>query len=523
MKSTRYFQVGILASLLVICTTVSAQVKRMRHTVPNARDFYRYANNFTKGFGQSTGEDFCWRAAANLEAFYKASYVWKTRTWMDYAVKYYDEVVDKAVVGPDGYRGWIGPYLFQKPLHTDTHIGDGIIAKGLLGFAEVVLARESYKKLYGDHAQAYVDYVEKHVIEKWDKRGTWIEDGPYGYYKTWDWFKNSNKGKWKQRPGVTYANMSYALNKQETLGIVALRLWRITGKEIYRDRAERIFRLVKSRFQLINGYYVWNFWEPLGPQDYDHKKGIPTHWIDVHPWRSYQNYEVKKIVEAYLYGIVFTEEDMKRLLKTNLEIMWNGDLNEPHFRNSNALIPGLHHGKRPTVYADRGGSLWVGLGSFDERIRKIELTKSSFPKNTSGFIDKDFFERYVWRDKPGFHRRVPKDQVRLFDFPFHDSPALYFAAAVPAQLPIENTMLILSGAHVAGDLEVSLWSADGKKRVATLQKRHMEIYPKKLKRQGHHLLKWDGKHPETGKRMHGKFRIRWTFRKTIREQPITLD
>jgi hypothetical protein len=51
----------------------------------------------------------------------------------------------------------------------------------------------------------------------------------------------------------------------------------------------------------------------------------------------------------------------------------------------------------------------------------------------------------------------------------------------------------------------------------------MEIYLKKLKRQGHHLLKWDGKHPETGERLHGKFRIRWTFRKIIREQPITMD
>jgi hypothetical protein len=59
--------------------------------------------------------------------------------------------------------------------------------------------------------------------------------------------------------------------------------------------------------------------------------------------------------------------------------------------------------------------------------------------------------------------------VRLFDFPFHDSPPLHFAAAVPAQLPLEKTMLILSGAHVAGDLEVSLWSAHGKEHLATLQ------------------------------------------------------
>ena len=519
----RRLSTGILALLLLSGPCLPAQARKMRHIVPNARDFYRYANNFTKGFGESTGEDFCWRAAANLEAFYKAYYVWKSRTWLDYAVKYYDEVLEKSVVGPDGYRGWIGPYLFQKPLQTDTHIGDGIIAKGLLGFSEIVLSSDRYKEIYGKEAQAYVDYVEKHVIEKWDKRGTWIEDGPYGYYKTWDWFKDPGKSDWSRRPSVTYANMSYAFNKQETLGIVALRLWRITGKEQYRERAERIFRLVKSRFQLIDGYYVWNFWEPLGPQDYDHERGIPTHWIDVHPWRSYQNYEVKKIVEAYLYGIVFTEEDIKRLLKTNLEVMWNGDIEEPHFRNSNALIPGLKQGKRRTEYADRGGSLWVGLGSFDERIRKIEGKRSSFPNNTSGFIDKDFFERHVWKEEPGFQRRVPKDQWRLFEFPFHDSPALYFAAAVPARLPAESTMLILSGSHVAGDLEIGLWSSDGKDQVATLRKRHLQIYPKKGERQGHHLLQWDGRHPETGERLHGKFRIRWTFRKTMREQPITLD
>ena len=47
------------------------------------------------------------------------------------------------------------------------------------------------------------------------------------------------------------------------------------------------------------------------------------------------------IVEAYHTGVVFDETDIRRIVNTNLKVMWNGSLEEPAFRNSNATLPGV--------------------------------------------------------------------------------------------------------------------------------------------------------------------------------------
>ena len=46
------------------------------------------------------------------------------------------------------------------------------------------------------------------------------------------------------------------------------------------------------------------------------------------------------IVKAYNAGIVFTEDDMKKIIHTNLKVMWNGDENNPQYANSNADLLG---------------------------------------------------------------------------------------------------------------------------------------------------------------------------------------
>ena len=38
------------------------------------------------------------------------------------------------------------------------------------------------KKIYGEKTKAYIELVKKDFAEKYDKRGTWMEDGPYGGY-----------------------------------------------------------------------------------------------------------------------------------------------------------------------------------------------------------------------------------------------------------------------------------------------------------------------------------------------------
>jgi|TARA_B110000495_G_scaffold201267_1_gene218307 hypothetical protein len=190
------------------------------------------------------------------------------------------------------------------------HVGDAILINPMLRFAEVVLANDELKEIHGQRAQRYVRLAQRELIEKWDERGTW---------------HHSTDPK---------AGLSLAFNKQMDLGLAALRLYRITGEERYRQRAERIFQLFKSRLRLFDGGYVWNYWEPLGSWDIDRKERRIRHWVNVHPTRNYQAREVAFVAEAYHTGLVFTRTNIKRIIHTNLENMWNGDIDKPRWRNA---------------------------------------------------------------------------------------------------------------------------------------------------------------------------------------------
>ena len=47
-------------------------------------------------------------------------------------------------------------------------------------------------------------------------------------------------------------------------------MWDVTGKAEYRDRAEKWFKVQKSRMtpRSDGTYEIWNYWQPAGPWDY---------------------------------------------------------------------------------------------------------------------------------------------------------------------------------------------------------------------------------------------------------------
>ena len=69
-------------------------------------------------------------------------------------------------------------------------------------------------------------------------------------------------------------------------------------------------------------YFVWNYWDPAGPWDYK-PDGSTKHWVGVHPNGGYYGIDVEGIVAAYEHGLVFTKEDIDRLIATNRDFMWN--------------------------------------------------------------------------------------------------------------------------------------------------------------------------------------------------------
>ena len=226
-----------------------------------------------------------------------------------------------------------------------------------------------------------MEIAKRDFVEKWDKRGCWIDDDPYGGYIEFGKFLNKdNLKEWIQAPEESRIGISHPFNKQFDAARVCLRIYRITGDKFYRDRAEKIYFTAKSHFQYFDDHYCWNYYEPLYPGDVDLEKKDTRHGVWVHPWRSgYTAREVEDIAEAYHYGIVFDEQDIKRIINTNLNVMWNKDKLNPRFISSNGLgadndTTGIADFQRAWGHSNvtkNSGELWTGLLDFDQTIRDL--------------------------------------------------------------------------------------------------------------------------------------------------------
>lgn len=446
------------------------------------------------------GEQFCWHARVGMRGFLPAYEATGDTAYLDWAVKYFDFLLGKMETGPDGYKGWIGPYIYDGSVWCDVHVGDAILLEGMLAFSELVLKDPQLRERYGAAARRYVAVAERDVIEKWDARGTWYEDGPIGGYIGWNRYcLPGDLKRWPVRNDITRSNLSIPFNKHMDMGVVALRLYRITGKEQYRQKAEKIFAFVKSRFQYFDDCYLWNYWEPLAPADVDVAAGKTRHWIGVHPYRNYQAGEVAMIVEAYHTGVVFDRRDIERIVNTNLKIMWNGDRRNPKFRNSNSTLP-WPPGREPMK--NTAGALWTALLPFSETLRELYAVQAGAEKRARPVT-------------PAEGRKfAPVEPPSLVQFPLHECRELNFVAALPSVFQAGEEALIMANLIVPGELEISLYSADG---------RTLERVLNRSRRDGLVIFRWDGRDPAGEKRFRGPYRIRWTVsRDSWREALITV-
>jgi hypothetical protein len=436
------------------------------------------------------GEDFCWHAAYHIHRFLRAYQAWNDTAWLDQGVRYYEFILSKLLTGPDGYQGWIGPYEYDNSVWCDVHVGDAVLCNGLVAFAEVVLADAKLRERYGNQAKQYVELARKHLFDKWDARGTWYEDGPYGAYRSWNRYGDPGglTKAWTVRDEIRGSNLALPFNKQDDVAAVALKLYRITGEERFRDRAARIFSYQKSRLRLVDDRYVWNYWEPYGASDVDLPAHKCKHWVGPHPDRPYQQGEVANMVEAYHTGVVFDENDMRRIVNTNLKVMWNGSLEAPAFLNSNATLPGAN----PKSTA---GVLWSALEDFDETVRKLHAASLRKGRGSDRSIEKAYFENVTQRRPVSFERRLLKGKAKVFDFPMASCPGIILAAALPASFGSKEGTLLTSETQEKGVIEVAQYSGDGKRKLATLRTADQQWFL---------FQHWSGMEP-------GAYRIRWSF------------
>jgi hypothetical protein len=453
---------------------------------------------------QEPGEGWAWHARSAMDRFVQGYEATDDRAWLDQGVRYYEWVIDRMRTGPDGYRGWIGPYIYDNDRWADVHIGDAILLNPMLRFAELVLADPQLEQAYGDKARAYVELTEKHLFEKWDARGTWYEDGPYGAYHSWDhYLLPGDLSQWRREEEIRNSSLGLPFNKNNAMGIAALRLYRITGDARHRERAQKMFATAKSRIQLHEDTYIWNYWEPVVPSDFDPQTNTFRHWVGVHPFRNYQAGEVAEIVEAYHSGIVFDEQDIRRIINTNLKVMWNGDMENPRFVNSNDAI---RPGPRPENHT--AGTLWTALSGFDATVRALRhrnATDEPPQQSTS------------------FERRLMKqdDQVQVFDFPFSSVRHLHMAFVMPSRIERGQEAIVSVKSMVDGQLEVALYSDDGSRKIATLHQGR--IVGGTDGREGFHTFTWSGTGADDQAIPDGAYRLRWTLEGDgYREFPVVI-
>ena len=392
------------------------------------------------------------------------------------------------------------------------HVGDAIIFAPMLSFAEVVLKDPELKKKYGEAAEKYVDLAKRDLFEKWDKRGTWKEDRAWGCYIDWGMVSTkAHPDVWKKD---TEPSIAESLNKNNHMGVCALRLFRITGEEKWRERAFKIFAYIKSRFQLVDedgfSYYVWNYWEPFGPESADLAKKDTRLWMNVHGGRPYAAGEIGQMVEAYNTGVVFDKTDIERFLNTNLKVMWNGDKVHPHFSNSNWKLPmplGPDGKPLPPEVNSPAGQLWTGLSQFSQEIRDL-----------AGGRGRDAASERP----PSFDRLYCAEKdAKVFDWPYyHSCKSLTVAAVLPSIVKKGNSAILLCKARIPQDpFEIALYSADGKKKVLVI---HQGKIDGGLDgREDTFILQWDPASTKE-KPLKGDYRIRWTGVDGYREFPVTV-
>ena len=469
-------------------------------------------NRHLKVNGQVTGEGFCWHAAHAADDFVTGYLAYDDTAWLDQGVKYFDWLIGLMAEGPDGYKGWIGPFIYDKTVWCDVHVGDAILVNPMLRFAEVVLKDEALKAKYGDVAQKYVSLAQKHLIEKWDVRGTWHEDGPYGSYASWDqYLAPGDLSQWRDMD-INKSTLSLPFNKQFDMGIASLRLWRITGETAYRERAARIFRLMKSRMRLVDDYVVWNYWEPTGVWDVEGND--LRHWVNVHPYRNYQAGEVDNIVEAYHSGIVFDETDMKRMINTNLKVMWNGDKNNPQWRNSDARGKWEAPPPPPEGWKGRAGTLWSALRDFDPTVRMLYERRLK-PKT----LTYDYYFNVEQKKAVGFDREYVTEGD-VFEVVLSQCADLTLVAALPVVFKQSETITLVSKANVGGAFEIAIYGEDGT-RVVGLYDNAMTGGTDGVK--GVFTMSWDGTNAMGKPVKPGRYLVRWTLDGAYREVPVWFE
>ncbi|MCU0913286.1 MAG: glycoside hydrolase family 88 protein [Planctomycetes bacterium] len=345
------------------------------HAKPPEDWFVRWEKNVlgrarARPCDKEMGEELGWLVSPFLNGFYYAYRVTGDSKWVALLVDWADSWIQRGISEPDGFVGWPKSGTGGAPaegFYTDSLLGEAMALRPVVLMAEEILKTAALQDQFGARARAYLALAEQ-VFEKWDTRGCWREVARGGLWVVPLFGIDRKTGQWTEGYARRRTDgFSNADNKQNHIARWLLALADVTKKPIYRERAEKWLRLMKSRLRTRAGgkYYVWYYWEPAGPWDY--KMGSsPKHWVGVHPNGGYYEFDVMGMVAAFEHGLVFTRDDIQRLIATNRDFMWNQQVTGAKFQR-------LDGGPSDPRWKECPGVLWTPLVPHDETLRRIFL------------------------------------------------------------------------------------------------------------------------------------------------------
>jgi len=328
------------------------------------------------------GEEIGWLVSPFLHGFYQGYLATGDARWVDRCVDWADAWTQRGVREPDGYVGWpkpAGASTSAVPdLLTDNLLGEAMGLRPMALLAEAILKDPDLRARHGARARAYLTLCEE-TYEKWDRRHCWREVANGGVWVVPPFGIDPGTGQWTEgyaRRGSD--GFSLPANKQNHTALWLLALHDVTGKPVYRERAELWFAVMKTRMRVREQgtYYVWDYWAPAGPWD-RRPDGSLKHWVGVHPNGGYYAIDVEGIVAAYEHGLVFDDGDVGRLIATNRDFMCNHDVEQARF----ARIDG---GEPDPRWKDSPGVLWHALLPYDATLRQVFEAKHNPAREAAG-------------------------------------------------------------------------------------------------------------------------------------------
>ena len=229
---------------------------------------------------KAMGEDIGWLMTPFLDGFYYGYMATKDTKWVDMLVDWTDSWIKRGVKEPDGYLGW--PKLGAAgtdvdkldDFNADSLLGEAMVLRPVVLMAGEILKTPALKEKYGAKAESYLKLSEQ-IYEKWDKRGALARHQGRRHHQRGAAVRDRREDRQVDRRATTTRNapghgFSHPDNKANHVARWLLAMSDATGKPVYKERAEKWFRLMKSRMKLkADGTYeIWNYWQPAGPWDY---------------------------------------------------------------------------------------------------------------------------------------------------------------------------------------------------------------------------------------------------------------